>query len=325
MKQILITLLLIFVALISSSNVEAMEVQLEAPGRGSTVKQGDIILVKVKSPAVLSSLSGEVDGKRVYFESRNARDFSALIGMDLDQKVGEYDLYIFGKGKSGLNQRVLSFNVHSRNYKVERLTLPDKMVTYDYVTLKRIKRESHSLGQIRKSVSRKRWWDGDFLMPVKGKLTPNFGARRILNGIKKNPHSGVDVKAYSGTRIRSSNGGKVVLVDNHYFGGKVVVIDHGQGLSTIYMHLSRILVNHGQEVAKGDILGLVGATGRATGPHLHWAAYLNGAKVDPSALLSLSISDKMVAKGSTFLSGRARGRQVEGNGDSIMPERLGGN
>ncbi|MBE9504051.1 MAG: M23 family metallopeptidase [Proteobacteria bacterium] len=324
MKQILSTLILVFAVLLYSGNVEALDVQLEAPGKGGAVKQGDVILVKAKSPAPLTRLSGEFDGKRVYFESEDGRDFSALIGMDLNQKVQEYDLYIFGRGDGELNQSVLSFNVHSRNYKVERLTLPDKMVTYDDVTLKRIKRESHSLQEIRKNVSRKRWWNGDFLMPVKGKLTPNFGARRILNGIKKNPHSGVDVKAYSGTRIRSSNGGKVVLVDNHYFGGKVVVIDHGQGLSTIYMHLSRILVNHGEEVAKGDILGLVGATGRATGPHLHWAAYLNGAKVDPSALLALSIDDKIVVEGSTISSDPARGRQIEGNADSIMPERLGG-
>ena len=314
MKLMLSTLILAFAVLLYPGSVEAMDVQLERPDGRGDIKQGDVILVKVKSPAVLSSLSGEFDGKMVAFESKNGREFSALIGMDLDQKVQEYDLYIFAKGDGELNQRVLSFNVQSRNYKVERLTLPDKMVTYDDVTLKRIERESHSLAQIRQNVSMKRWWDGDFIVPVKGELTANFGARRILNGVKKKPHSGVDVKAYSGSRIRSSNGGKVVLVDNHYFGGKVVVIDHGHGLSTIYMHLSKILVNHGEELAKGDIIGLVGATGRATGPHLHWAAYLNGAKVDPSALLTLSIDDKMPVKGSAFL-----------NADTIIPERLGGN
>jgi murein DD-endopeptidase MepM/ murein hydrolase activator NlpD len=118
-----------------------------------------------------------------------------------------------------------------------------------------------------------------------------FGSRRIINGQRRSPHSGLDFAAPAGTPVVAANRGRVALVVEFFFGGRLVALDHGEGLYTLYMHLERVDVTEGALVERGSIIGAVGSTGRATGPHLHWAAQLRRARIDPNALLTLSVSD----------------------------------
>lgn len=278
---------------ISYTKSVAAEVALEVSGLEDGIRQGDAALIRVRSSVHLDSLSGEFEGKTIYFQGDDGRSFTALLGIGMDMKPGRYDFLITGKSPVERTMRNFSFDVHRRDYKVERLSLPRKMVSPDMSVLDRIRRESRALGRVREMMSEERFWDGDFVVPANGVVANNFGARRVLNGVSKKPHSGVDIKAFAGSRVRSPNSGKVVYVDVMYYGGKTVVIDHGHGLSTLYMHLSKILVNHGEEVEKGEVIGLVGSTGRSTGPHLHWGAYLNGSKIDPTSLLRIAVDDSI--------------------------------
>lgn len=129
-------------------------------------------------------------------------------------------------------------------------------------------------------------WKKGFILPLDGRISGYFGNQRIFNNIPKSPHTGVDIAAPEGTKIKASGDGKVLLAGGNYFySGNMVIIDHGQGLKTIYAHLSKVLVNEDQNVKKGDVIGLVGATGRATGPHLHWGVTLNDIRFRPHSLL----------------------------------------
>ena len=129
-------------------------------------------------------------------------------------------------------------------------------------------------------------WQNGFVLPLSGRISGNFGNQRIFNGIPKSPHTGTDIAAPEGSEVKSAGDGKVLLSGGNYFyGGNMVIIDHGLGLQTIYMHLQKATVKKGDEVKKGDVVGLVGKTGRATGPHLHWGASYNNIRFRPQSLL----------------------------------------
>jgi murein DD-endopeptidase MepM/ murein hydrolase activator NlpD len=134
-----------------------------------------------------------------------------------------------------------------------------------------------------------RSWTGDFINPLEGEIITPFGVRRIINNVSKSPHTGIDVAGEKGAKIRAPNSGVVVLVDKQFFSGTSVVLDHGQGIYTMFFHLSKVLVKPGQMVRKGDVIALVGSTGRATGPHLHWGVRIQGARVDPLELVHLKL------------------------------------
>jgi murein DD-endopeptidase MepM/ murein hydrolase activator NlpD len=141
-----------------------------------------------------------------------------------------------------------------------------------------------------KSVDEK-LWHGPFMVPVAGVSAETFGQKRIINGQEKNPHTGEDIKAPSGTDIFASNDGKIVLSGDFFFNGLSLVIDHGGGLFTMYFHLSAMEVKEGDFVKKGRLIGQVGQSGRATGPHLHWGARLHGARVNPFSLVKAVTGD----------------------------------
>lgn len=297
----------ILFTLFATLNTAAADIEIQGLEQG--VRQGDIALLTVKSSSIMDYLTGKFEGKKLIFQSDGATSHSALIGIPMDKKPGEYSIFLKGKGESISIIRTVTFEVRKRDYNIERLSLPSKMVEPGKKLLKRIRRENLAIFKAKKLVSKERFWEGGFLKPVNGKIANNYGARRILNGVSKKPHSGNDIKAFSGSRIKSPNGGRVIYVDNTYYGGKTVIIDHGQGLSTVYMHLSKILVDHGESVEKGETIGLVGSTGRSTGPHLHWGSYLGSLKVDPASLLALDIDKHF---GNDKLASDKKGYDISG-------------
>ena len=159
----------------------------------------------------------------------------------------------------------------------------------DEEALKRVKLEQDKIGKVWDIFTEENLWEGNFVKPVEGKLSGDFGLRRIINNEPRSPHTGVDVDAPEGTPVYAPNHGRVVFVDELFFSGKSLVIDHGFGLFTMYFHLSEILVAEGDNIKKGQLMAKVGKTGRATGPHLHWGMRFSGARVNPASIINLPL------------------------------------
>jgi murein DD-endopeptidase MepM/ murein hydrolase activator NlpD len=213
-----------------------------------------------------------------------------FIGADLTTEPGRYKLEI----KDSNHPQSLIMSVLSKDYGVRRLTLPENMVSLDAETLKRVRKESEQMKEVFSSSVQHPLWCGKWIRPVSGDIVGPFGRKSIINGMKRSPHSGVDFRAAEGTPVKAANRGKVVLADNHFFSGLKIVIDHGGGVYSMYFHLDYSFVQTDQLVEKGDIVGLSGSTGRATGPHLHFGIRLNGNRINPINLME--ISERLEAK-----------------------------
>ncbi len=186
-----------------------------------------------------------------------------------------------------------NFDVEAFPWDIQNIKgIPPRKVTPSDSDLRDIEFEQKLVRAAQQTKSRTPFWQQGFIMPVEGRISGNFGGQRIMNGVKKNPHAGMDIAAKAGTPVKASAGGVVTLAQpNLFYSGNVVIIDHGYGLHTIYAHLQEIKVKRGQTVKQGDIIGLVGQTGRATGPHLHWGASVNGTKFNPPSLLNINTAD----------------------------------
>lgn len=170
--------------------------------------------------------------------------------------------------------------------------VPPRKVTPSDADLRDIEKETKLVRAGQKNDTTEALWRKGFIRPVEGRISGNFGGQRIMNGVKKNPHAGMDIAALEGTEVKASSDGVVTLAaPDLFYSGNVIILDHGYGLFTVYAHLSKIMVKPGQIVKQGDVIGLVGKTGRVTGPHLHWGASLKGTRFNPQSLLNLTVSD----------------------------------
>jgi murein DD-endopeptidase MepM/ murein hydrolase activator NlpD len=186
-------------------------------------------------------------------------------------------------------RRQLTIEVAAHDYGEQRLTLPKKMVTpMRPETLAKIKRDRELLHRVYASSGNHLLFQGEITPPLHSRLTSTFGRRRLLNGKPKAPHGGIDYKAPVGVPVPAAGDGRVVLAENLYYSGNLVIIDHGLDIFTLYMHLSRIDCHPGEEVHRGQIIGKSGRSGRVTGPHLHWGVKIAGVFVDPLEFARLS-------------------------------------
>lgn len=230
---------------------------------------GGIAVVAVAEDATAASY----DGRNVMLVAGRA-----IVGIPLSAEPGIHQLEVDGA--------TLEFEVVDREYAVQRLTIPDeRRVNPNAEDLERIAAERPRI------IAASRTWSEAvpatfrFVAPAPGPRSSNFGLRRVLNGQPRNPHSGIDVASPAGTPIVSAADGMVVEAGDFFFNGNAVWVDHGRGLITVYSHMQSIVVEPGQRVSAGTTLGTVGATGRVTGPHLHFAVVLNGVMVDPDLFL----------------------------------------
>lgn len=206
----------------------------------------------------------------------------ALLGIPLDTAPGDLEIAV----STGSTATIRTVTVRAKHYPEQRLTIKDKRkVEPDPEDLLRIAREKEAIEAIKRLFS-PGLVIADFTLPASGPLSSRFGLRRVFNGQPRNPHAGLDVAVGTGAPVRAPAAGMVVDTGDYFFNGNTVFLDHGQGLITAYMHLSRIAVRNGQTVRAGELLGAAGATGRATGAHLHWAVFLNGTAVDPELFLT---------------------------------------
>jgi hypothetical protein len=184
--------------------------------------------------------------------------------------------------------QTLALNVAPRSWDIQRIDgLPEKQVTPDPKTLERIKRENEWIAEARAHSKPELLFQSGFLRPAEGVVSGVFGSQRILNGQARSPHSGVDFAAPTGAPVLAAADGAVVMAEPDLFlTGQTVMIDHGLGVNTVYAHMSAISVKLGERVRKGQLIGKVGATGRATGAHLHWGLSVGAIKLDPLAALN---------------------------------------
>lgn len=253
------------------------------------VKQGAIARMTLKPTGAVSSISGHFKGRVIpYFETEKGV-YIALVGIDMDQGLGSLPFVTTWKsaGKTFTQENIIE--VQAAKFGLQKLTLPKKKVDLDSPTLKRVKGEKNLMKAAFAESLEKRLWKGSFISPVEGRRQGTFGRRRLINGKPRRSHTGEDISAPVGTPILAPNSGKVVLVGHFFFNGRSVVIDHGLGLMSMYFHLSAVDVKEGEHVQIGDQIGLVGKSGRVTGPHLHWGMRLNSARVDPYAFVGVQL------------------------------------
>ncbi len=265
---------------------------LEVRWTPSSPAQGDVAVVMVTGVDGAREVEGTVgDRPLLFFPYGDAQ--AALVGIDLETPVGKTTWRVGATDAGGARRnRAGAVVIRGGRFPVERLSLPTGMVDLDPATERRAAGEAARLRALYATVTPERLWQGPFTRPVAGdgKWT-GFGARRIINGQPRMPHSGADYAARLGTAVAASNRGRVAMVGDFFFAGRFVVLDHGLGLYTLYFHLERVDVAEGSIVERGEPIGTVGATGRATGPHLHWGAVLRQARVDPVGLLRLGAGD----------------------------------
>lgn len=218
-----------------------------------------------------------MNGRRLLVTQRNQR-WITVAGIPLDTSPGDLQIEVGGKPRN--------LSVASHAYREQRLTVTNKSyVSPDQDQLDRVFRERKIIDAALSNFRDTRVDGVSLSAPVEGARSSSFGLRRFFNDQPRSPHKGMDIAAGEGEPIAAPKGGIVTAIGDYFFNGNTVIVDHGQGFVTMYCHLSEITVIEGQALQVGEMLGAVGATGRVTGPHLHFGAYLNGTAVDPSILI----------------------------------------
>ena len=206
----------------------------------------------------------------------------------MSARAGRYTLNVSAVAADGRAlTRAYAIVIAARTFPVRRISVEERFADPPQDELARIERERKTVEAIFASPPGERRWNQPFVVPVPGKSTSSFGRRTIVNGEPRSPHTGADFQAASGTVVVAPNRGLVALADDLFFPGRTVIVDHGAGVYSYLAHLSEIRVAKGEMVERGQTLGLSGATGRVTGPHLHWTLRLGAARVDPLSLLSV--------------------------------------
>jgi murein DD-endopeptidase MepM/ murein hydrolase activator NlpD len=247
---------------------------------------GDPVVVEVAANGVVDNLVLRWKGAAWPMRETAPGRYEGLIGVDLDDPEGPAAVAAEGFLGGARVRAEAEVTISPRKFAVQGLTLPKGMAEFDNATLVRIGAEAAELSRRFSRVTPQRWRI-PFLPPVEEYRPANFGARRVINGDPRMPHSAVDIRLPAGTPVRAIADGQVAFAGEQFFGGRSVVIDHGGGVFSVYYHLKEFSVEEGQEISRGDRIGSVGATGRATGPHLHFGVRVPGGRVDPTRLLAL--------------------------------------
>ena len=239
----------------------------------------------------LKSLTGNFLGKRVFFNFDNASGvWYGFAGVDYDTKPGNYDLGLNGVATNG---QKISFAqmvpIAKGFYRTSTISVPKKYIDPDPADVARIVQERELKNEVLNRITGSQLWAGSFAAPAGTGTTSEFGSQRTYNGKRQSVHQGLDYGAGTGTPIRAINSGKVILARDLYFEGNCVVIDHGQGLLSLYFHLSQFKIKEGDSITKGQLIALSGGTGRVTGPHLHLAVRWQGSYVNPATLLGIKL------------------------------------
>ena len=285
MRHVARTLAMVVCAL-STSVVGQDGRPLTITSSSRTLTPGSVVLLTVTAPTALTSLTGTAFGRPVRFWETGPLEWRGLVAAGLEAKPGAYDVDVTGADAVSATAGKTTLTVVRKQFETRRLRVGGEFVNPPAGEAERIASEAKRLAAIFTRAT-PRAWRGTFQVPVPGTATSSFGRLTVLNGEPRGRHQGADFRAVTGTPVVAPNAGRAVLAEDLYFSGNTVVIDHGLGMFSLLAHLSRIDVAAGSDVARGDMLGLSGATGRVTGPHLHWALRLSEFSVDPLAVVAV--------------------------------------
>ncbi|MDP3112483.1 MAG: M23 family metallopeptidase [Thermodesulfovibrionales bacterium] len=272
-------LLLIFLITLSTSHAEAFQAKVIP----SNIHTGDAFMLRVTGLDAAEP-SAVFEKTVLHFSKCGKGCFVAIGAVDIKSRPGVYLISL----KTGQQKTELRLRVLKGSFKTIHLTLPEEKVTFSPEDLVRIDREDEMLGSIWQ-IESERLWDGSFILPLPHPFSTPFGTKRIINKKTVSLHRGLDMQGKAGEKIWASNRGRVVLTEELFFGGNTVILDHGQGIFTVYMHMSGFNVKPGDIVSKSDVIGFVGSSGRSSGPHLHFGVKVMRVNANPVSIAGLKL------------------------------------
>jgi hypothetical protein len=287
LKQMLIRLLKCLAIVVAIFNFTSSAFAIHADVEPQDILPGDAFLVRISGIEPSQSASVFVEGTRIPLQGCGEGCAFGIGSIGIEMAPGEKSVMI----NSGPDRLTLALLVRTPNFPEMRLELPQNKVDLGPEDLARAKKEEERLSGIWKQ-NNPRLYQGDFMLPLSNPVSAVFGAKRIINNKTVSVHRGVDLKGKQGEKIRAANYGRVVLAEELFFGGNTLIIDHGSGIYTVYMHLDRFAVKVSDLVSTNDIVGFVGSTGRATGPHLHFGVKILTVDTNPLSLVKLHIDEK---------------------------------
>ena len=269
-------------------------IQLTTDAR--SIRQGEVVVFTATTSQPVDAMRARAFDRDLPTFQLDATRWRALLGIDIDIKPGSYEVSFEATAAGQTITATTALHITPGEFGRRVLTVDNAFVNPPPPVIARIMREAAEVEQLWTQSEPRRLWDTGFVRPVPGRANGAFGSRSIFNGQARQPHGGADFLSPAGTPIQAPNSGRVVLAHDLYFTGNTVVIDHGLGVFSLLAHLSVMDVHQGELVTQGQTIGRVGATGRVTGPHLHWAVRMTGARVDPLAVLATVGQDAAVAQ-----------------------------
>jgi len=261
---------------------------LVVAAKSRAVQPGELVVLTITASVDLDRVRVRAFGRDVAAfpaASASGTEWQALVGIDLDVKAGTYPVAI--DADAGRLRTTYELMVMSKRFPTRRLTVDESFVNPPPSEQARIEQEAKLINDVYRAPAPERLWNGPFVRPVAEAANSRFGTRSIFNGVPRSPHGGADFLSPAGTPIHAPNSGRIVVARPLYFSGNTVIIDHGLGVFSLLAHMAEMDVHEGDRVSAGQVVGRVGATGRVTGPHLHWAVRANAARVDPISLLAV--------------------------------------
>ncbi len=283
-QSILFFFMMVFIAVLLAFPLRKSTLALEVTVSPQEVIPGDAFVIKVTGTKVLKLSPVSFKGKKFYFSRCGKGCLCAIGAVGTDAKSGDYTL----KLKIGKKRKCMKIVVNPVDFPTIEFSLPEDKVFLSTENLKRAKKEERKLRSVFRKVNR-RLWEGDFILPLEHEISSLFGTKRIFNEKRISLHRGMDIRGEAGEEVRASNRGRVIFAEELFFGGNTIILDHGQGIYTLYMHLSEIHVRSEEIVSKGNIVGLVGSSGRSSGPHLHFGVKIMNTNINPLSLIELDL------------------------------------
>jgi len=254
---------------------------LTVTAKSRAVAPGEIVVLTITGAS--TAPRARVFGRELRAFAAEGGAWTVLVGIDLDVKPGKYTVAI----DAGADKASHLLDVAAKQFRTRTLKVDEAFVNPSAASQLRIADEAKLIAAIWEESAKVPLWNGPFIRPVSEPANSAFGTRSVFNGQPRSAHGGADFLSPAGTPVKSPNGGKVMLARELYYSGNTVIVDHGMGVLSFFGHLSAMTVSRGDRVETGQVVGRVGATGRVTGPHLHWTLRVSGARVDPLALLAL--------------------------------------
>jgi murein DD-endopeptidase MepM/ murein hydrolase activator NlpD len=252
-----------------------------------SIQPGELVVLTVALKAESTRVAVHAFDRMMPAYELRAGVWQALVGIDLERKPGAYAVDVEARVGASIVRGKEVLMVQRRMFPTRRLRVDPNFVNPSAAVLARIASEAAFIKEVTGRSAQDRLWSMPFVRPVPDEANSRFGSRSVFNGESRRPHGGTDFLSAAGTPVHAPNAGQVVAARELYFTGNTIIIDHGLGVISLLAHLSSMDVREGDTVSAGQIVGRVGATGRVTGPHLHWALTVAGARVDPLSALAL--------------------------------------